>query len=365
MKQNDRLAWVDNAKALGMFLVVWGHTSGIDHDAKELIYAFHVPLFFFLAGTLAKPKYLSMGFVDFFKRNLRLLIVPYIFFWCVSYACWMLNLCLADRASIALIDTWTKPAVGLFYGTGEALELNVTLWFFTALFCTTILFWAVWRIQTRALAAATVALVGLIGPIACWITDYRLPWSIEPAFVAVVFYASGFACQEKLKSVTSWNLVTKLLVTAVLVAMVVLTVRSNGLADMNSMRLGNLALFYVGAFSGIAAVVLLCSVLPGNSIATGVARATIVIFPLHLLAFRVLTGIAVFGFGLDQSFKDESLAWSLFYAIAAMAICVACAIVLRRYLPWTTGYRRRAHAKTRAVFGLNNTCSPKQAFAQP
>ena len=56
MKDNDRLAWVDNAKAFGMFLVVWGHTSGIHQDAKELIYAFHVPLFFFLAGTLAKPK---------------------------------------------------------------------------------------------------------------------------------------------------------------------------------------------------------------------------------------------------------------------------------------------------------------------
>jgi len=344
MQKNDRVAWVDNAKAFGMFLVVWGHTSGINQDAKELIYAFHVPLFFFLAGTLAKPKYLSLGLVEFLKRNLRLLIVPYIFFWCVSYACWMLNLYLTDRASVALLDTWTAPLVGLFYGTGEALELNVTLWFFTGLFCTTILFWAVWRIPNRALAAAAIALVGLIGPTACWITDYRLPWSIEPALVALVFYASGFACQKKLKTATSWSFVTKLLITAVLVATVVVTVRSNGLADMNSMRLGNLALFYIGAFSGIAAVVLLCSVLPGNSIATGIARITIVVFPLHLLAFRVLTGIAVFGFGLDQSFKDESFAWSLFYTIAAMAICCVCAIVLRRCVPWATGYRSRTHA---------------------
>lgn len=358
MKDNERLAWVDNAKAFGMFLVVWGHTSGINQEAKELIYAFHVPLFFFLAGTLAKPKYLSLGLVEFLKRNLRLLVVPYMFFWCVSYMCWMLNLSVTNRASVVSLDAWTKPLVGLFYGTGEALELNVTLWFFTALFITTILFWVVWRIRSRLVGAAIIGLLGLIGPAACWIFEFRLPWSVEPALVAVVFYACGFACKTKLRAIVHWSPDTKLSVAAVLVMVVGVIVQWNGLADMNSMRLGNLGLFYVGAFSGIAAVVLLCSVLPSNSIAAGVSRATIAIFPLHLLAFQVITGIAVFGFGLEKSFKDESLAWSLFYAIAAMAACMASATILRRCVPWAMGCRGKMHLRP---WSLEFSRSPSSA----
>ena len=50
----QRLAWLDAAKGLGIVLVVIGHvwTRGAVRDA---IYAFHMPLFFLLAGYAAQP----------------------------------------------------------------------------------------------------------------------------------------------------------------------------------------------------------------------------------------------------------------------------------------------------------------------
>jgi fucose 4-O-acetylase-like acetyltransferase len=59
---SERSAWVDYAKAIGVFLLVYGHVArgvfhaGIQIDEKlyrltdSIIYSFHMPLFFFLSG---------------------------------------------------------------------------------------------------------------------------------------------------------------------------------------------------------------------------------------------------------------------------------------------------------------------------
>jgi len=56
MKQTgQRLGWLDAAKGLGIILVVIGHvwTRG---PVRDTIYAFHMPLFFLLAGYAARPR---------------------------------------------------------------------------------------------------------------------------------------------------------------------------------------------------------------------------------------------------------------------------------------------------------------------
>ncbi|MGD9811430.1 MAG: acyltransferase family protein [Sphingobium sp.] len=71
----ERLDWLDAAKGIGIVLVVIGHvwTRGSMRDA---IYAFHMPLFFLLAGyvTAARP----MG--EFMRRQWRGAIIPYLAF---------------------------------------------------------------------------------------------------------------------------------------------------------------------------------------------------------------------------------------------------------------------------------------------
>lgn len=51
IKDNGRIAWVDIAKGLGIFLVVLGHTYR-KNPVQNWIYSFHMPLFFILSGWL-------------------------------------------------------------------------------------------------------------------------------------------------------------------------------------------------------------------------------------------------------------------------------------------------------------------------
>jgi fucose 4-O-acetylase-like acetyltransferase len=75
MKQQQggqRLEWVDTAKGIGIILVAVAHawTRG---PVRDLIYAFHMPLFFLLSGYMSKPRPMA----DFTRKQLWAMAVPY------------------------------------------------------------------------------------------------------------------------------------------------------------------------------------------------------------------------------------------------------------------------------------------------
>ena len=57
-KKKARIELIDIAKAITIILVILGHTTGNLETPmyRRLIYSFHMPLFFFLAGMSIKPK---------------------------------------------------------------------------------------------------------------------------------------------------------------------------------------------------------------------------------------------------------------------------------------------------------------------
>ena len=56
----NRIIWVDWAKSVCMFLVVLGHChiQSSMYMITQVIYSFHIPLFFFISGLLC-PKHFS------------------------------------------------------------------------------------------------------------------------------------------------------------------------------------------------------------------------------------------------------------------------------------------------------------------
>lgn len=85
---NTRLQWIDYAKGIGIFLVVFGHVlrsliesnlanSPVFHYIHVFVYSFHMPLFFIIAGYffLDSVKNNGSGFV---LKKLKRLIYPFI-----------------------------------------------------------------------------------------------------------------------------------------------------------------------------------------------------------------------------------------------------------------------------------------------
>ena len=87
----QRIAFLDAAKGIGILLVVMGHCLGGLHDAGMIadrsvawlgfyvIYTFHMPLFFFLSGSLVHARIVSQP-VRFLRSSLTRIVYPY-FLW--------------------------------------------------------------------------------------------------------------------------------------------------------------------------------------------------------------------------------------------------------------------------------------------
>jgi uncharacterized membrane protein YcfT len=81
-----RVEWVDAARGIGIVLVVFAHdvrglelvgTSPLATQVDRLIYAFHMPLFFFLAGLFARQS-ARRGARAFVTEKLRVIAYPYL-----------------------------------------------------------------------------------------------------------------------------------------------------------------------------------------------------------------------------------------------------------------------------------------------
>lgn len=75
----NRIAWIDLAKGIAMFLVIIGHTVHYGNSGPWItsaIYSFHMPLFFILSGLTFRPSSSDKEVIVKAKKVFLALIVP-------------------------------------------------------------------------------------------------------------------------------------------------------------------------------------------------------------------------------------------------------------------------------------------------
>lgn len=72
---SGRIGWIDNARGIGIILVVMGHivSNTGSFPLSYVIYAFHMPLFVFLTTILMKDQ----NWLDVLRGKIKSLIIPY------------------------------------------------------------------------------------------------------------------------------------------------------------------------------------------------------------------------------------------------------------------------------------------------
>ena len=78
-----RLVTLDILKGIGIILVVIGHMIGNQLNIRPWIYAFHMPMFFMIAGyCFDKHKYPDIGKLAW--QRMRTLLIPCLYFIIIS-----------------------------------------------------------------------------------------------------------------------------------------------------------------------------------------------------------------------------------------------------------------------------------------
>jgi len=199
-----RIGYIDIAKGLGILVIVLAHNdlAGYHPTLHKFIYAFHIPLFFFLSGMFFRPE---RTFGETFKRRFNTLMKPYLF------TLFMIYLGEATFGNMSFENIAGRIAKSL-YATGHYIDW-VQLWFIPHLFAVSIFAWIAWRVLfgrikwdwLRWLSLFVMLAVGV------WIMPYfwpftapvvgmelyGLPFSLDLVLASGFFFLLGYEVNQK------------------------------------------------------------------------------------------------------------------------------------------------------------------------
>ncbi len=184
---------IDIMKGIAIIAVIAGHVFPLDSLGRQLIYSFHMPLFFIVAGYLFKPNtnYRKKLSADFSR-----LLVPYLFialcFTIYLLATYSDTLFALRYSFIAMIFGSACNHASYFWSAPPRIG---AAWFLPALFwCRQIYNFVYCHTNNPRYIIATIAFTATI-------TDFyliNLPFAILPGSSAMMFYMIGNVIRSRI-----------------------------------------------------------------------------------------------------------------------------------------------------------------------
>lgn len=260
-----RLEWVDIAKGIGIILVVLGHCVPYGGTTFNLIFTFHMPLFFILSGYC----YVQRGIRTTFDKKLKSLLVPFAKYFLLGL---VITLIIPQwRNSYSL-----KGVIRDIYLASPDGCNNSSIWFLSCLFIVTMMFSIAQsiteRMNNRQVVRVSLLILSTLAGYLLSINEgfmkrlpgQRLPFALDTAFVAVLFFAIGY----ELKNGVLLNRLTTrksimwgigFLIITVLVSCL------NGKVNIHALTFKNPILYLLGALTGSGFVICLSKVLENST----------------------------------------------------------------------------------------------------
>lgn len=128
----NRNKYIDISKGILMILVIIGHFSFFEYEARTLtlIYSFHMPAFFIIAGFLShiSEENTIKGIIN---KRFKSTIVPYYLFYLISFIIMDAN----------ALGNYNMSLKYMYNGIGNPdFAVNLPLWFLTLYFCATTIY---------------------------------------------------------------------------------------------------------------------------------------------------------------------------------------------------------------------------------
>jgi len=329
-----RIGWIDNVKAVAIFLVVAGHYLHKPQDqsaAQAYIYSFHVHLFFLAAGLLFARKDRGPLKTVVIKR-IRTLAVPYAIFETLKYAFFLLR-----RQYGRTPDMSIGPLEPLWH----ILTFKAS-WFIGVLFIVSI----AWHLLAPRIRGwrSFLALAGVCTSahwvLSTWGGQY-LHVNLPRCFTAMIFFSLGAVCRNWLISDAPVSLIKKrpyapLAVLAVNVGVFYLSYFVWGETSVDINFSSNYFSFYALSLSGISLAYIACRFIPPNAVMRFVGANTILIYLMEAYPPALVRRLMRHAFGIDTA-ETMNLGYACLYAAMSIAILTPAIILINRLAPWAIG----------------------------
>lgn len=328
MLKKGRISYLDIARALTIFCVIIGHIVDSNTFTKNLLYAFHMPAFFFLSGLFFKKNIESVNEIkESIIRRFKRLMIPYIIWGCIY-----------SNFSF-------KNLVYICYGTRETLicaDSLTSLWFLPTLFVADILV----EILIYVSSDLHKKIIEFVGAVIFFIVGFMVPHTrvgdplgMDIAFIAASFMIIGHLLKGKMcKEQNSLRQMGIFLILGCgcLGVSIYFNQPSIGYVLMANAIYGNAIFFLLGALGGIAFLMGLSMifdyVVEKKKVLIWIGQNTMGVFLIHKPFVELLRKISE-RFGFDYNYMPLTL----FIAIVCLVLsCIVVQIVIR-FIPTLFG----------------------------
>lgn len=327
----NRIAYVDIAKGLAIWLMVIGHMD-ISEQIRIYIYSFHMPLFFILSGLFFKR---DRPFLINLKSSIKSILWPYFTFSVINlFVCWVSPYLHPELYyDMHGKEIFFAAIRGIFLGTDQITPTSFmplgALWFLVSLFTIQVL--------TSALAALVrnnriFLLMATIIPIALFlVTRTNMPFSVRSSMMAMPFYCLGYA----LRDIDFSGIPHRGYFFMILALFFVFIIPLNGFCTIDECIYGkSILLFYVNAVIATIMVLVACSFIAGKRISRYlelIGQQTLVILGMHAFPMIVMKVAGVLFFG---NAVLSSLPFILLVSVVVLVVSYMMGIIISKYAPF-------------------------------
>lgn len=268
---------IDVLKGIGAILVVIGHLVPYEGHLKIIIYAFHMPLFFFLSGLVFSTK---KNFKEYFIKNLKTLILPYFIFNIISL---LFNIDMITKDNFSVLQIFDN----IFY-YNCSIAWNSSLWFFIVLFFTKILFYIFAKIcnnSEKKLAIITVLILGI--GITININNIFIPFGMAIVPFAFTFFYMGYL-YKKINILEKIKLDKKILPFTILFCIIfIISSLYNKRVNMSTNIYGNYFLYFLNALIGIYICIIFSKIVQNSKILNIYASLSMLMFSTQRILYKL------------------------------------------------------------------------------
>lgn len=339
-KMNKRNLYIDVIKGLAMILVVIGHLDTKGQFSRDMIYAFHMPLFFILSGLFVHTE---SDFKSYFAKTFKTLYVPYAVFVMFDLVlCCISSLVKGNSLSIDVIKSDLLALAGFGF-----CKHNRALWFLFALFVIKIVYYFVSRhivlkVLTMLAAGAFVFFAGGM--------EARKGLLFAVLLPGLFFFIFGNLLKKQVLSMPDYVKRAPVPFAAVSIAVAALflySVSRNLCIDMTQYIYGNPILYYLNSFLGTFVVMVLCcyltrlnsthfSILP--NFLSSIGKNSLFVLVIHYPIARAILPALIERMGYGEYL------YSYIVQIAGLAVIllltVPISFLFNRYLYFVFGRKR-------------------------
>lgn len=244
---SKRIEWIDIAKGIGILLVILGHAVQFGSPLHNLIFSFHMPLFFILSGIV----YTYRDNKIFLYKKLVSLIIPYISF------------CIIGLLVSIIVPYWKSELniraiiKDIYLANPDAINVS-SIWFLVCLFIVSVFFNSIQKVDIKIqyIIVGVCLIAGFVYSKyfseLTFLPDGRLPFNLDVSLIALTFFAIGVWMK---KYITNYKV---FLVSCVIF---IFSCAPNGRVNLHGLTFNNPILYIMESISGAIILTYICYII--------------------------------------------------------------------------------------------------------